>query len=834
MTMAELCITGGCCERLLPSIGMLRVIRLLALMVGIATTCAARATALSESDLGSEIHSFGERFCIDCHGPEDSQGSFRFDDPISEHISRDQERVWTRALDRVVAGQMPPSEAPQPELAERREFQQRLAGSLNAASLARQRREGRVTLRRLNRRQYQYTLQDLLGHQVEVMDLLPDDSVAAGFDNVGDVLDVSAVHLLRYQEAAEKAIRSVLPARQPKGMNVLKTGREFLESNPTAKGQLGRSLQLDGDALIVYARSGNRPAFTSPRVAEAGRYRVRAMLTSAGTDGRQLPLMITHSGYMNPEDRLQRRVIDLPPERTVIINEEFDLQVGEVVGFTGWDLPPAGNSRNWEDSTEAKPLLGPRVSVDWLEIFGPIDPFPSLGYMRLFGEVPLRRTSFRDAGSLAPYSESPKSDAERLIRSLLPIAFRRPVDEELANYFVGIAHDRIDSGDSFLEAMVAAYTTLLCSPHYLYLIESPPDPDVANDRLDDYAIAARLSYFLWGSMPDEELVRLASDGVLSQPATMEQQVERMLRDPKSKRFARTFTDQWLDLQEIDATTPDPTVYAEFDEFLFWSMPRETLSFFEEVLTNDLPVTEFVDSDWTYLNQRLAQHYGVSGVDGGVLRKCSLPNGSHRGGVITQAAVLKVTADGSRTSPVLRGSWVLNRILGQPADPPPPNTPAIEPDTRGATTIRQQLDKHRSTASCNACHQYIDPPGFALETFDAIGGWREFYRGKGGTRVQLDNYPSLTVSRGVDVERGGQTADGKAFHGIDDYREILLADKDQIARGLLTKLIVHATGGELQFADRQLVDELLSELRKEDYGFRSMIHAVVQSRVFLCK
>jgi hypothetical protein len=212
----------------------------------------------------------------------------------------------------------------------------------------------------------------------------------------------------------------------------------------------------------------------------------------------------------------------------------------------------------------------------------------------------------------------------------------------------------------------------------------------------------------------------------------------------------------------------------------------------------------------------------------------LPTGSHRGGVITQAAVLKVTADGSRTSPVLRGNWVLDRIIGSPADPPPPNTPAIDPDTRGAITIRQQLDKHRNNASCNTCHQHIDPPGFALESFDAIGGWREFYRGKSRTRVSLENYPSLTVSRAADVELGGQMADGRTFHDIDDYKEILSSEEDQIARNLVTKLIVYATGADLQFADRHVVDEILVGLKPTNYRLRSMIHAIVQSRLFLCK
>jgi hypothetical protein len=267
------------------------------------------------------------------------------------------------------------------------------------------------------------------------------------------------------------------------------------------------------------------------------------------------------------------------------------------------------------------------------------------------------------------------------------------------------------------------------------------------------------------------------------------------------------------------------------------MPRETELFFEEILRNDLPLTHFVHSDWSFLNQRLAQHYGIPHVVGGELRKVTLPADSHRGGVLTQASVLKVTADGTRTSPVLRGKWVLERILGQPPAPPPPDIPSIEPDIRGAVTIRQQLDKHRNTPACASCHRYIDPPGFALETFDAIGGWRDFYRATRGPQdkyIDLPNYPGRKVYRGVDVEKGFETPEGKAFRDVDEYKQLLLANKDQLARNVAEKLIVYATGADIQFADREVVEQLVARSREKKYGFRSLLHEAVQSRMFLNK
>jgi hypothetical protein len=338
-------------------------------------------------------------------------------------------------------------------------------------------------------------------------------------------------------------------------------------------------------------------------------------------------------------------------------------------------------------------------------------------------------------------------------------------------------------------------------------------------------------------MPDEELLDLVAKGELTRPATLRAQVERMLNDVRAQRFATNFAGQWLDLRNINATSPDPQIYGEFDDFLFWSMPRETQMFFDEVLRADLSLTNFVQSDWTFLNQRLAQHYGIPKVFGGELRKVKLSAGSHRGGVLTQASILKVTADGTRTSPVLRGKWVLDRIVGRPPSPPPPDIPAIEPDIRGATTIRQQLDKHRHTPACASCHRHIDPPGFALESFDVIGGWRDFYRATHPNQrgmVDLVNYPGRQIFRGLDVEKGGETPGGQSFKDSDDYKQLLLADKDQLARNLVRKLITYATGAEIQFADREVVEQLVEKSRAQGYGFRSLIHEVVQSRVFLNK
>src|SRR5262249_13219916 len=283
--------------------------------------------------------------------------------------------------------------------------------------------------------------------------------------------------------------------------------------------------------------------------------------------------------------------------------------------------------------------------------------------------------------------------------------------------------------------------------------------------------------------------------------------------------------------------PDPQLYGDFDGTLLWAIPRETHLFFEEVLKNDRSLLDFVDSDWTMLNERLARHYGIPDVAGNDLRKVALPPGSHRDGGMTHASGLKVPADGTRTSPVLRGKWVLERIIGKPPAPPPPDVPSLEPDIRGATTIRQQLDKHRTIAACASCHVHIDPPGFALENFDPIGGWRDYYRAPTPTKAGVGNLPGYTGRssyRRPDVEKGGETHDGHKFENIDEYKKRLLADKDQLARNLTQKLLIYATGAEIQFADREVVEQIVARMRDKNYGFRTLVHEVVQSRVFVNK
>jgi hypothetical protein len=398
---------------------------------------------------------------------------------------------------------------------------------------------------------------------------------------------------------------------------------------------------------------------------------------------------------------------------------------------------------------------------------------------------------------------------------------------------------------SFEQAIRVGLGAVLASPEFLFLREEP-------GRLDDFALASRLSYFLWSTMPDEELLALAENSArhvrrtaagdnaqrvpatLSDPDVLHRQVERMLESPKAATFIENFVGQWLGLRDIDFTEPSHILHPEFDDMLKASMVRETELFFAELLKHDLSLMNFVNSDFTMLNGRLAKHYGIPGVEGWEFHKTLLPPGTHRGGVLTMAGVLKVTANGTNTSPVTRGAWVLDRILGTPPPKPPENVAALEPDIRGATTIREQLAKHRQIPSCASCHAKIDPPGFALESFDVIGGWRENYRltswSRGAQEVTVDGR-KMPYLHGLKVDPADTLPDGRAFQNIDEFKQLLLADKGQIARSLTVKLLTYGTGGAPEAADQPGINAIVDKIRDKNYGLRSLVHEVVQSKLF---
>jgi len=391
--------------------------------------------------------------------------------------------------------------------------------------------------------------------------------------------------------------------------------------------------------------------------------------------------------------------------------------------------------------------------------------------------------------------------------------------------FASLANPLLADERPFLEAVRVPLRAILSAPSFLYQSGAP-------GVLDDYRLATRLSYFLWRSMPDAELFDVARNGRLSDPKVLARQVDRMLDDARSERFVKDFAGQAFRLYELKATTPDPGLYPEYDDRLGQAMQRETELFLAELIAEDLGVGHLIDAAFTFLNRRLAEHYDIPGVEGQQMRKVTLPPDSPRGGLLTQASILKITANGTTTSPIPRGNFVLANLLGQPAPPPPAGVTAIEPDTRGTTTIREQLDAHRANPTCASCHRTIDPPGFALESFDPIGGFRTRYRVAGGETTFGEFTVPLPYRESPPVDASGVTPEGDAFSGIEDYKRLLLSrELDQVARHLASQLLVFSTGAEIEFADRDTVEQIVEQGRTDGHPIRTMIHQVVQSDLF---
>ena len=790
-----------------------------------------------------QFDAFLKKYCVECHSGNAPTGGWQLGELSGNMAAPDAERRWTRIYDKLASGEMPPSDAAQPEMALRSSIQKQMHDRLHQASLQRQREQGRVPIRRLNATEYENILQELLKIDTPLKDLLPEDATTAGFDKVSTGLDMSATHFLRLQEAADRAISAVVPIHPPIPFSDRRNGRDMTEKGPNFREGLSRTSRLDGDSLIFYTRLPRYGLCATAAVPSAGRYKVQMKAAAVGDKSLAVGLMrVMQSGREGP---VLFDVIDIPAGEPEVITIECNLvarQAFVVNMLTTWDI------RRFKKPIEE--YTGPGLKVEWMTIEGPIGEFPPPAYATLYDDLALKARTVAiaeknnsrvpdvrnrkipqhwEADPLVPVSSQPHEDARRLIERFLPRAFRRPVTPAEVDHFVQAVNRKLDSGELFCDAMRYGYQLILTSPDFLFWLDQNQD-----SKLDDYALASRLAAFLWVGAPDEELLKVAADGRLSNRAELIGQVDRLLKSPKSDRFVRDFTGQWLDLRRIDFTIPDPVLYADFDDLLLWSMPRETEAFFAEVMRENRSLLEFVHSDWSMLNARLATLYGVEGVEGSQLRKVQLPASAHRGGVMTQASVLKVTADGTRTSPVLRGAWILDRILGLPPSPPPPNIPPIEPDIRGATTIRQQLARHRDTPACATCHNTIDPPGFALESFDPIGNYREFYRVT--TRSPRGQYEipygsGRPIYRGPDVEQGGVTADGHSFKDIDEYKQLLLANKDQLARSLIQKLMIYATGGENQFADREVIEDILKKVRENNYGLRTLIVEIVDSRAF---
>ncbi len=754
------------------------------------------------------------RHCMQCHSGDEPKSDFDLS-LLSPDFSENT-ASWNAVLDRLADGSMPPKDRPRLSAESRTTVTNWIAAGLSASQKQKMETEGRARLRRLNRIEYVNTIRELLGAEIDV-EQLPEDGVAAGFDNVDTALDLSSALLESYLITIDTALDAVFvkgpsPERTQQHIDLVSLAKMMTKTNRPMP-RFGISTRIHDDHIIFYSQAMASKPINEAQARKPGLYRFRFVANSVNV-GRPMALLVYVGNYGMGVQGLFTRLVGMYDVNDTPTEIEFTIPLAmrETIRMVPYSIPNV--------YTEVPDdFSGPGLAMAAIEVDGPIiDTWPPAPTVRLLGNLEMERATI--------------VDAENILRRFAKRAFRRPVDESELVPFFALVKSRMDNGYTFEAALRVGLKGILCSPNFLYLCATP-------GKLNDYDLASRLSYFLWSSAPDNALMKLADHGELGRPEVLKSEVERMLADSRSRAFTENFTGQWLSLRNLKATIPDKKLYPNFDEWLEYSMPQETYAFFEEILGRNHSVLEFIHSDWSILNERLAAHYDISDVQGSAFRIVKLPPDKHRGGVMTQASVLKVTANGTNTSPVVRGAWVLDHLLGTPAPPPPKDVPAIEPDIRGAKTIREQLTKHRQAESCAACHAMIDPPGNALENFDVIGGWREYYRvvpGEGRQQIKFVTYDGRKkgVGRGPDVDAADELSGGKKFSDVDSFKQLLLAEPDRFARGLTEKLLVYATGHRLEFSDREPVSAIVDEIKQNNYGLRTLIHAVVQSPTFRSK
>jgi mono/diheme cytochrome c family protein len=806
--------------------------------------------AITLADLPKTASDFVVQHCADCHNKQTAEGDFRIDLLGTDLADELNHKRWARVLARVENGEMPPASlVDRPADDETANALQALKLAFYEHAQADRDNGGRVRTRRLNRLEYENTVHQLLAIQTPLQDLLPEDDLADGFSNSADALSISPVHIQQYMTAADRALKDATAGQVRPETKTHRFSYTHEDEKPF-HGHAHNKLQcnLRGEDLHfflpthievpAYLRQFEKLTRQTP-----GQYKIKITTEARDTtDGEDLAYSVWVAaggkrreliGYFDAKFN-QPNSIELTrffqSGETIIVAPYRMSKVRVDAGYSVY-LPDKQEKipKGWHHINNPNPpidTVGPAIVVKPIEITGPLlESWPPEGHRLLYGDAEL------------------VADAKAQFSVFMSRAFRRPVTAAEVDKYYSLVSTRLDQGDGFKIAMNAAHRAVLCSPHFLFLVEEGP-------RLNDYELAARLSYFLWRTSPDATLRKLAANGELSKPEVLRRETERLINSPRFDAFINDFLNHWLNLREIEATTPDRDLFPEYfvsyhdgtqDSLLHDSIIRETRAFVRDLIARDLEIQRLVKSPETFLNQRLAEHYELPPVKGTELRPIALPAESVRGGLLTQASVLKVTANGANTSPVVRGVWILERILGTPAPPPPPDAGSIEPDTRGATTIRQQLAKHMASESCAGCHQKIDPPGFALESFDPVGRYREFYRTT-ETGEKLNDarawfgahYGHVKYLKGAAVDSSAVLPDETAFNDIRAYKEILAAKPQQIARNVVSKLVTYATGVHVEPADALAIDSILKRSEPKKYGLKTLIMETVQSELFTHK
>jgi mono/diheme cytochrome c family protein len=820
-----------------------------------------------------------EASCVDCHNDETAEGGLNLISLSFKLSSRTVRERWTRIHDRIEQGEMPP-DGDDLSQNDRDRLVATLSTALHTADLKDALASGRGPMRRLNRDEYQQNLRDVLAlPTLDIRDILPEDREGHRFNKTTDTLDISRVQLTAYLDAAEAALlAAVASGATPRPSTTYRAvGRKLFSQTATFGNReamfFARELKaLDNEQLaetpddetieMALFRSAHWPYYGYPQGFVArlpGEYHVRfsarAVVQLPGFELKAAtsPVPMTFrarkpSGAdVSGDVRATGGLMDIQPERADY-ETTVHLLAGETFEYSllGLPVPLARNVDGGPPTYRFPPFPDdgqPGVAFQSLEIEGPLSPetWPPPSHRVLFDELPLRAAQTGSELAVEVVSEKPRADARRLLHQFIDRTARQPVSDTTVRTFEELVFSRLNQGVPFAESMLAGYKAFLCSGHMLYLHEPVSEQQLRSvhgaEHNIHYAIASRLSHLLTNTRPDAQLMDRAREGHVCNIDLLHQETNRMIEGAGFERFVHNFTDYWLNLRHIHRDEPDVRLYPEyrFDAYLVESMERETREFFTAMVRENLPVSVLVDADFAFVNDRLAQHYQLPPVSGSALRKVQLPEDSPYGGLLTQAAILKVTANGTTTSPVVRGAWIMERLIGQPPPPPPASVPAVEPDIRGAKTIRDLLALHTKSESCAKCHARFDPVGLALENFDILGGWRTRYRsleeGEKVTGIDRAGHDfGYTLSATVDAS--GALRDGRQFQNIRELKKLLSSDPRQLARNLLHQLTVYATGTPVRFSDRSEIEKTLDILAVNNYRTGDLLHALIQSRIFL--
>jgi mono/diheme cytochrome c family protein len=722
--------------------------------------------------------------CGDCHTGDDAQAGIRlekFENPGQILQAR---KTWLKISQQIEAGIMPPAQSEPIPAAEKVKILEFIQAATNAINCVKDPNPGKVTVRRLNRFEYANTVRDLTGVDYAKALEFPGDDVGYGFDNIGDVLTLPPILLEKYIEAAEEISKAaiVIPPSSKRHKSEWTGSQLKIDKGGQANGNFA-SLSSAGEA------------YAQEQIPWPGMYK----------------LVVTASGDQAGDEPVKAAVVvDGKPIKTLTI--------------------PNKRGEPKEYSVTLRLKSGRRkIGIEFLNDFyrddgngQKLDRNLMVEHVTLEGEKP---------GTKIPDSELPEShkrliaqtptsddDVETTTRSVVQRlanrAFRRPATTSEVDRWVGIAQQVQADGESFEASIQVVLQGLLLSPQFLFRIEKQREPTGPNKyaQLDDFELATRISYFLWSTMPDDELFRLAAKKQLSDPKILRNQIERMLTDRRANQFVENFVGQWLQLRKLDELQPSKQQFPQFNDALRNSMKRETFTFFASVMRNDESVLNLLDSDYTYLNQSLAEFYGISGVEGDQFRRVSL-NGTVRGGLLTQASILAVTSNPTRTSPVKRGKFVLDNLLGTPPPAAPPGVPELKEKGELTGTLRQRMEQHRADPACAACHQLMDPLGFALENFDAVGQWR-LKDGKD------------------DIDASGELPGGVKVDGAVALRKLLKEKyQDRFVRCLIEKTLTYSIGRGLDYYDLCTVEKIEEQLKQSDYRFSTMIFEIVRSDAF---